>query len=383
MAIRSSGILRFLRNLTESYGDVVTYRVPGRRTVLVNRPDLARQVLLEQVGGIRLRRRDLPPLEFIQWPAANWTRTGDRTESVARRVSGTAPPSADAVDRIATLVDSCCDQLVAHWLTTGTVELAAAMGTLTAALIRSVLLGLESDVEASQVFSDAMLFALSDGRLPAAAGHADRDRWRATVRELRDEAMSRSRYHGKEAAQQASGFAPLVMASYSPTAAALTWITYLLATHPDTRAALAEATPNAPHLKAVVRESLRLYPPGLALVRFTHEPTTLGEYTLPTGTRVLVSPYLLQRHPDLWPQPDIFRPERFSEQSTQQAYLPFGLGPGTCPGKAITILLLHHTVSALARRIVFRPRWAGEPRPELRWALLPDRPLPAVAEAAS
>jgi cytochrome P450 len=106
----------------------------------------------------------------------------------------------------------------------------------------------------------------------------------------------------------------------------------------------APLTPNAPYLKAVVRESLRLYPPGLALVRFTHEPTTLGEYTLPTGTRVLVSPYLLQRHPRLWPQPDIFRPERFAERSPQQAYLPFGLGPGTCPGKAITILLLHHSL---------------------------------------
>jgi cytochrome P450 len=381
LSVRSSGILRFLRDLTLAYGDVATYRVPGRRTVLVNRPALARQILLERVDGIRLRHREVTPLELIQWPASHWTRTGDRNESVARRVSQVDSPAA-ALDRIARTVDACCEGFAAHWSAAGSLELGAAMGALSAGLVRSVLLGHEPDVEASHTLRDALRFALS----PARSSRADRQLWQTTVRQLRNKAMATSRYHGDQAAGQARGFAPLVMASYSPMAAALSWITYLLATHPDALADLGDRTlteaANTPSLKNFVRESLRLYPPAPALVRSTAGPTTLGEYTIPAGTRVLVSPYLLQRHPELWPDPDAFRPQRFSGQTPTQVYLPFGVGPQTCPGKAVGILLLNLTVAALVRRLTFRPGWTSPPRPELRSALVPDRALPVTLSPA-
>jgi cytochrome P450 len=398
-AIRSNGILRFLRQLHETYGDVATYRVPGRRTVLVNRPELAREILLDPDGAFRLRSMSsqVTQLELIQWPASQWTRTGDRTESVVRRVGSTpsdvdSPGGSAALDRLATLVEINCAQFAEHWLANGDLKLADAAGALTAALIRSVLLGLEPEIGAAQELSDAMLFALSEGRAPAGASRADRQRWRTLVGELRTGAMSSSRYDGEQAVEQANGFAPLLLATYSPMSSALTWILYLLAARPEVRTALLDdlggrtpvETAGAPYLTAVVREALRLYPPGLALVRFATRPAVVGEYTLPAGTRLLVSPFLLHRHPALWSEPDTFRPERFSSPaSPHHAYLPFGLGPGTCPGKAVGILILRLTLAALVRRIVFRPQWTHPAEPELRWAVLPDRPLPVSVSRLS
>lgn len=75
---------------------------------------------------------------------------------------------------------------------------------------------------------------------------------------------------------------------------------------------------------------------------------------MPAGTDVLVSPYLIHRHPAFWERPDEFEPDRFlPEPATARnrfVYLPFGLGPRACIGEHLALIEMHAHVVMLARR---------------------------------
>jgi cytochrome P450 len=75
---------------------------------------------------------------------------------------------------------------------------------------------------------------------------------------------------------------------------------------------------------------------------------------MPAGTDVLVSPYLIHRHPAHWPHPERFEPDRFLPDAASArnrfVYLPFGLGPRACIGEHLAIIEMHAHVVMLARR---------------------------------
>ena len=88
-------------------------------------------------------------------------------------------------------------------------------------------------------------------------------------------------------------------------------------------------------LSAVVDETLRLYPPVSEVLRALRSPMALDDWTLPTGTVVSPSIYLLHRDPELYPEPDKFRPERFiGNKPKADRFLPFGGGHRRCIGAA-------------------------------------------------
>jgi enediyne biosynthesis protein E7 len=153
----------------------------------------------------------------------------------------------------------------------------------------------------------------------------------------------------------------LVVAGHETTASGLNWAWYLLAKHPEVDARMhaeIEATPEltAPGLGAmetlqytqnVINEALRLYPPGWVLSRRSLEPDVLSGFEIPAGTDVLLSPYLLHRHPQYWKDPDAFRPERFDAEHESErprfAYIPFAAGPRHCIGESLALyeMLMH------------------------------------------
>ena len=141
----------------------------------------------------------------------------------------------------------------------------------------------------------------------------------------------------------------IFIAGHETTATALSWTWYLLATHPETKARFHEEldrvlqgrTPtyedldHLPYTRAVFDESLRLYPPAPAVQRKAVTHTTVGGVSLPAGALILVSIYNLHRHPQFWPTPDQFLPERWlsgERPRSRYAYLPFGAGPRACVG---------------------------------------------------
>ena len=160
----------------------------------------------------------------------------------------------------------------------------------------------------------------------------------------------------------------LVVAGHETTASALNWTWYLLSQHPEVEAKLhaeLDATPEvtAPGLAqmealkythAVIDEALRLYPPGWILSRRTIGPDTLGGYEVPAGTSVMLSPYVLHRHPKFWKDPDKFWPERFlpehDDDRPRFAYMPFAAGPRHCIGETLALYEMLMHLYKVARR---------------------------------
>jgi cytochrome P450 len=142
----------------------------------------------------------------------------------------------------------------------------------------------------------------------------------------------------------------LFLAARGTTATALTWAWYLLSRDPDAEralheevdSALGERLPTAPDLsrlpftRNVLAEAMRMYPPAWALKREAVTEVPVGEYVVPAGSTVIVSPYVLHHDASSFPQPDRFDPRRFSTDGTpprESAYLTFGHGPRWCNGE--------------------------------------------------
>ncbi len=135
-------------------------------------------------------------------------------------------------------------------------------------------------------------------------------------------------------------------ASYETCQTVLTWTLFLLAQHPDASAALLDEVSMVPSdplsaarleqcawLDAVVKESMRLLPPVPLQVRKALRDTDLVDCEIKSKTRVILSPFLTNRLPDLYPDGDCFKPERWSSiNPSQYEYLVFSAGPRTCIG---------------------------------------------------
>ncbi len=158
----------------------------------------------------------------------------------------------------------------------------------------------------------------------------------------------------------------LIVAGHETTASSLNWFWTLLAQAHDYRQRLHieldAAAPGPPAYEDLdgfelaqggVAETLRMYPPGWLLTRRSIDDSTIDAFNLPAGTDVLVSPYIVQRHPAFWPRPDVFDPARFANgtpATLRFAFLPFGLGPRACIGEHLAMIEMHTHVAMLARQ---------------------------------
>jgi cytochrome P450 len=188
----------------------------------------------------------------------------------------------------------------------------------------------------------------------------------------------------------------LVVAGHETSASTLNWAWYLLSRHPEVEAELhsevdALDLPGAPgfadlasldRTRRVLEETLRLYPPGWVLTRRAIETDTVGPYTLPAGTDVLVSPYFLHRHPRYWPDPQRFDPDRFAagEERHRFAYIPFGAGPRRCIGDFFAMVEMQIHLALVARHLKLSYLGDGPPALEARINLRTREPLLFRAE---
>jgi cytochrome P450 len=149
----------------------------------------------------------------------------------------------------------------------------------------------------------------------------------------------------------------LVLAGHETTAMALSWTWALLADHPEAARALHEELdavlagrpPSYDDLQAlqtttaVLAEAMRLYPPAWTLGRRLTADVTVDGWTLPAGSLVLASQWVMHRDPRFWVDAEVYRPERwlrpdgrFDESAPGQprgAWFPFGLGSRVCIGE--------------------------------------------------
>jgi cytochrome P450 len=184
----------------------------------------------------------------------------------------------------------------------------------------------------------------------------------------------------------------LLSAGHETVSDAITWAFYELMNHPDAYArVLAEAdasVPDANPLAAasalpfttmVIQEALRLYPPGWGFLRTAIGADTICGYTIPAGSRVIVSPYLIQRDSAYWDDPDRFEPERFTEERSAErhrfAWFPFSAGPRQCIGAGLATLEAQLTIMRLSRVIRLELVPGQTIRPLPRVSLKPNGPV--------
>jgi cytochrome P450 len=139
--------------------------------------------------------------------------------------------------------------------------------------------------------------------------------------------------------------ATMIMAGHETTAIALSWALYLLALAPEVQDRVAAEAMDAKdgasaldrltYTRAVIDETMRLYPPAFAIARAARERDEVAGVRVQPGDIMVVSPWVLHRHRRRWSDPDAFDPERFMPGAppvNRYAYLPFGVGPRVCIG---------------------------------------------------
>ncbi len=188
----------------------------------------------------------------------------------------------------------------------------------------------------------------------------------------------------------------LMVAGHDTSSITLTWALWFLLTHPEalarTKAEIDEVFGDGPitaraadrlrYVPAVVEETLRLRPIATSVTRKLVEPMTLGGFPMPAGARVFPAAAILHFRPDLWAEPQAFRPERFLDQKPSPFhYLPFGGGTRSCLGRPFAMLELRLVLSQILRRVDLSVPETTKPRPQLRGVFVgPSNGVPLRVE---
>jgi cytochrome P450 len=166
----------------------------------------------------------------------------------------------------------------------------------------------------------------------------------------------------------------LLIAGHETTANALSWTLYLLANHPHELEKLRGLTRNLTlkecvendYLTAVIKESMRLYPPAWISDRVSLNDDSYNGFSFPKDTIIVIFYYGLHREPTFWENATAFIPERFlkktPDKEKQKAYYPFGSGPRLCIGNNF----------AMAEMVIFLQTFIH------RFDFLPGNEVPAV-----
>ena len=183
--------------------------------------------------------------------------------------------------------------------------------------------------------------------------------------------------------------AVIFMAGHETTASTIAWVWYLLSQAPEVAAKLHEELdrvlagrapgladlPRLSYLRAVIDETLRLYPPIPFLAREAVKDDTVRRRRARAGSLIVAVPWLLHRHRQLWDDPDSFRPERFLPDAPRKppryGYIPFSAGPRVCPGLAFGITEAMLCVAILAQRFTLRMRPGARTEAVCRLTLRP------------
>lgn len=180
----------------------------------------------------------------------------------------------------------------------------------------------------------------------------DTDGSRMTNLQIRDEVMT------------------LLFAGHETSCVILTWAFYLLAINPQAEEKLVaelhssetisslESLAQFKYTEAVVKETLRLYPPVWITGREGVKDCEIGGYKIPAGKQIWVSPWVLHHNKDYYPEPEKFSPERWlvgNSKLPKLAYIPFGAGPHLCIGNNFAMMEITTIIPILHKFFHFQP----------------------------
>ena len=381
--------------------EVVIHRLLGRSQLILNRPNTIRHVLVENAANYV---RTAPTIRVLQpiFGRGLFLSTGEEWKHQRRTVAAAfAPREIRILSRhVAAAARSLVVDLKARG--EGPIQLVPILQRLALEIIGSAMFSLEMKKYGPCMRDLILSYAARLGRptlfdfllpleIPSPydlARQRFRKRWIALIQQI----VAERRHNGSEnshrdlfdllassypestdpslAEQLADQVATIIVAGHETTAAALFWSLYLIAITPTEQDAIADearlvdlqpnraadAVPQLIRTRAVVDEVLRLYPPAFVIVRQAIDDDIAAGVPIPARSLVLIAPWVLHRHCQLWQDPETFDPSRFlpgTPLPARFAYLPFGIGPRTCIGAqfALTELVLVLAVMVGAFRI--------------------------------
>jgi cytochrome P450 len=411
--------LRFIQDLTARYGDVVYFEAGGSKFAILNHPGYVRDVLVTNHRlfhkGVGLERAKLllgdglltseDDLHLRQRRLLMPAFHRDRIAGYARTMAAHAQRAAD------------------RWRAGDVRDVAQDMAALTLAVAGKTLFDAEMEGDAGEIGA-ALSSALAGFNLslmpygeylvrlplpPAIRFHRARARLDRVVYRLIAQRQARLAAGGTPgddvlsmlvAARDDEGDGTgmsdqqirdeamtLLLAGHETTANAMTWTWYLLSQHPQVEQALhreidsvlgervadADDLPRLPYTRAVLAESMRLFPPAYLVGRraLIEYPVPATRYVLPARTVVLLAQYMLHRDPRFWTDPERFQPERWIGQAEggaarhRFAYFPFGSGPRVCIGEHFAWMEGTLLLATIAKRWKLRlvPGHRVQPQP--------------------
>jgi len=387
-----------LQRMAREFGDAVTFSVLGKDRVLLNRPEYIQQLFLLQHGKLHksaLTKMAVQPLlgDGLLISEGDFWRQ-------QRRLAQPAFHKSRVNDYEPTMVE-CALAQTRRWRDGETRNMAEEMMQLTLEVAVQTLFGTSMAGESEKIgrsmtflmrhylrrartpwripeawptpanriakhdreYLDSLVYRIIEERKKETRPRKDllsmlmaamnEDGSRMTAKQLRDETMT------------------LFLAGHETTALALGWTWYLLGENPQAEAKLHQELDTTlhgnpatvadlerlPYLHAVVRESLRLYPPAYMMARANVTPVAIGEYEIPAGTTILSSQWVTHRDARYFEEPEAFRPERWldglEERLAGGTYYPFGDGPRRCIGQGFALLEIALAIAAIAQKFRF------------------------------
>jgi cytochrome P450 len=190
--------------------------------------------------------------------------------------------------------------------------------------------------------------------------------------------------------------AVIFLAGHETTANTLSWALYLISQAPDVEARLVseinevlegrtasfDDVINLKFARAVVDETLRLYPPVPVFSRTAVAADVVDGHEIKAGSNMMVSPWLMHRHRALWKNPNRFDPDRFltkeGRPASKYAYIPFGVGPRTCLGASFALTEAVILLTSIVQKFSLAMPIGKEVAPVARLSLRPHPDLPMV-----
>ena len=391
--------LEFFTRQARSYGPVSSYRMAGEQLFLVNEPQLIRDILVTHNRNFTKSRG----LERSKRVLGQGLLTSEGAMHLRQRRLMQPAFHRDRIAGYGDLMVGYADRMRRAWRAGATLDISREMNRLTLSIVGKTLFDVDVESQAAEVGEaltavmesfwlmmlpfadtlerlpvpklrrarmararlDAIIYRMIADRRASGRDHGDllsmllaaqdeEDGGGMTDQQVRDEAMT------------------IFLAGHETTANALTWAWYLIGESPEVEAKLhAEIDrvlqgrlpamsdlPSLGYVERVVTEAMRLYPPAWIIGRRAIDAYALGDYTVPPRSILVMSPYVMQRDPRFYADPERFDPDRWTPEFRAAlpkfAYFPFGGGPRQCIGESFAWMELILLVATIAQQCRLR-----------------------------
>ena len=404
--------LSFVREIQQTYGRMSTVQFGKQQVVMFLRPEHVRYLLVEKPRNFV--KYDLGNLRFLLGDGL-LTSDGDFHRQQRRLVQPAFHKH--RVEGYADTMVHLTEEMLEQWQPGSEVDISREMQQLTLRIILKALFNLDSPTQSASlgraittVITNSIRNFGSVRRLRLDLPFTRYGRMMAGKRELDTfvyDLIKQRRADGRDVGDVLSMLLQaqdegntmtdkqihdqvftFIAAGHETARNTMSWTFYLLSQHPHVLAKLlaelhtvlqgrspsVDDLPNLPYLDWVINESWRVYPPAWILIRRAVDAFDLDGYHFPAGTIAVLSQWVLHHLPDIWGDPEVFRPERWDPASGQQvpqwAYFPFGGGPLICIGMPFaeleTRLLLATILQHYTPRLVPGFKVVPQPRVTLR-----------------